>query len=145
MNPTDTTSHPILLFDGVCRLCNAWVDFVLEHDRKGAVRLAALQSVAAQKLVRRYGSGQEPADSVLLIKAGRMYEKSEAILQLASTLGGIWKILLVGHAVPRAWRDRLYDVVARNRFRWFGRRETCRLPDPEQLHRFVDDQTDVPG
>lgn len=140
LSPAETTSNPVLLFDGMCRLCNAWVDFVLEHDRRGTIRLAALQSEAARDLVRLYGGGEEPVDSVLLVKDGRIYQKSEAILQLASTLGGIWKILLAGYAIPCALRDRLYDVVARNRIRWFGRRETCRLPDPEQRHRFLDEE-----
>ena len=131
----------MLLFDGMCRLCNAWVDFVLEHDRRGTIRLAALQSEAARDLMRLYGGSTEPADSVLLVKDGCVYQKSEAILQLASALGGIWKLLLIGRAVPRTWRDLLYDGVARNRFRWFGSREHCRVPDPEQRHRFLDDES----
>ncbi|HEX8657858.1 MAG TPA: thiol-disulfide oxidoreductase DCC family protein [Hymenobacter sp.] len=130
-----------ILFDGVCNLCNGFVQFVIRHDPQGRFRFAALQSEAAQSLLSAHGltpaaQAAEP-ESVLLLKDGRLYSHSTAVLHIARTLGGGWQLARVGWVLPRSWRDALYRLVARNRYRWFGRRESCMLPTPALKARFL--------
>jgi predicted DCC family thiol-disulfide oxidoreductase YuxK len=130
-----------ILFDGVCNLCNGFVQFVIRHDPQGRFRFAALQSEAAQSLLSAHGlaSAAQAAkpESVLLLKGGRLYSHSTAVLHIAHALGGGWQLLGVGWVLPQAWRDALYRFVARHRYRWFGRRESCLLPTPALQARFL--------
>ena len=131
----------LILFDGVCNLCNGFVQFVIEHDPAGRFRFAALQSVAGQAVLAAHGLdanavATEP-DSVLLELDGQLYSHSDAVLRIARELGGPWRLLLAGYVLPRAWRDAAYRLVARNRYRWFGRQESCWLPTPELKARFL--------
>ena len=131
----------LILFDGVCNLCNGFVQFVIEHDPAGRFRFAALQSVAGQAVLAAHGLdanavATEP-DSVLLEQDGQLYSHSDAVLRIARELGGPWRLLLAGYVLPRAWRDAAYRLVARNRYRWFGRQESCWLPTPELKARFL--------
>ena len=131
----------LILFDGVCNLCNGFVQFVIEHDPAGRFRFAALQSVAGQAVLAAHGLdanavATEP-DSVLLELNGQLYSHSDAVLRIARELGGPWRLLLAGYVLPRAWRDAAYRLVARNRYRWFGRQESCWLPTPELKARFL--------
>ena len=131
----------LILFDGVCNLCNGFVQFVIEHDPAGRFRFAALQSVAGQAVLAAHGLdanavATEP-DSVLLELDGQLYSHSDAVLRIARELGGPWRLLLAGYLLPRAWRDAAYRLVARNRYRWFGRQESCWLPTPELKARFL--------
>ena len=128
----------IILFDGVCNLCNGFVQFVIRHDPTGRFRFAALQSEAAQALITAHGLAPAAApDSVLLLSDGHLYSHSTAVLRIAHRLGGIWRLAGVGWVLPRAGRDALYRFVARNRYRWFGRQEHCMLPTPELKSRFL--------
>jgi predicted DCC family thiol-disulfide oxidoreductase YuxK len=138
--PTPTGAEPggpVVLFDGVCNLCNGAVRFVVRHDRRGRFRFASLQSEAGQALLRRHGL--DPADlfSVVLVDGGRVTTRSDAALDVARGLGGAWRAAGLLRAVPRPVRDRVYDWVARNRYRWFGRRDACMLPSPELRARFL--------
>jgi predicted DCC family thiol-disulfide oxidoreductase YuxK len=128
----------IILFDGVCNLCNGFVQFIIRHDPAGRFRFAALQSEAGQALLAKYGV-ESPAvpDSVLLLSSGRLLSHSAAVLGIAQGLGGVWALAGVGRLLPRAWRDALYRFVARNRYRWFGRQESCMLPTPALKTRFL--------
>ena len=137
---TDSASA-IVLFDGVCNLCNGFVQFVIQHDPAGRFRFAALQSAAGQAVLKAHGLdaatlAAEP-DSVLLELDGRLYSHSNAVLRIARELGGPWRLLLAGYVLPRAWRDAVYRFVARHRYRWFGRQESCWLPTPELRARFL--------
>ena len=136
-----TSAPDIIFFDGVCNLCNGFVQFVIRHDPKQHFRFAALQSEAAQALLAGQGVtsamlGTEP-DSVLVLSGGRLYSHSTAVLRIARGLGGVWQLAGVGWVLPRPWRDALYRFVARNRYRWFGRQESCMLPTPELKSRFL--------
>lgn len=138
-------AHPVILFDGVCNLCNASVNFVMDHDEDGVFRMAALQSDVGQALLARHGyDGRTPAttppDSIALVEDGRLYFRSEAALRIAARLDGAWPLLKIFLAVPAPLRDVVYDWVARNRYRWFGTRDTCRLPTPDERARFLDYQ-----
>jgi predicted DCC family thiol-disulfide oxidoreductase YuxK len=130
-----------ILFDGVCNLCNGFVQFVIRHDPKGHFRFAALQSQAAQEMLARHGvvTAHLPTEpeSVLLLSGGRLYSHSTAVLRIAHALGGGWRLAGLGWVLPRAWRDALYRFVARNRYRWFGREESCMLPTPALKARFL--------
>ncbi len=123
----------IVLFDGVCNLCNGTVDFMLKRDGRGRFRYASLQGETAARL-----APTEPAmQSVLLWQDGKLYRKSGAGIRMIAGLGGAWSLVYLLLAVPRPLRDPVYDWIARNRYRWFGRRETCRLPAPAELERFL--------
>jgi predicted DCC family thiol-disulfide oxidoreductase YuxK len=129
--------HPILLFDGVCNLCNASVQWVLLHDKKGVFRFAAQQSEAGQELLKRHGRHTSTFDSVVLVDGDRIYIQSDAAIEVAVRLGGIWRLMGIFKIVPKVVRNGIYDWIARNRFRWFGKREQCMLPRPEWKERFL--------
>ena len=130
-----------ILFDGVCNLCNGFVQFIIRHDPQGRFRFAALQSEAGRALLVEHGFAPEAVaaepESVLLFSEGRLYSHSTAVLVIARRLGGIWRLAGVGQVLPRAWRDALYRFIARHRYRWFGRQESCLLPTPELKNRFL--------
>ena len=129
-----------ILFDGVCSLCNGFVQFVIRHDAAGYFRFAALQSAAGQALLAAHGQpnlASADPDSVVLVEAGRVYTHSAAVLRIAGHLGGLWRVAAVGWLLPRTWRDGLYRYVARHRYRWFGRQESCWLPTPALRERFL--------
>ena len=131
----------VILFDGVCNLCNGFVQFVIRQDPAGRFRFAALQSAAGQAVLKAHGLdaatlAAEP-DSVLLELDGQLYSHSDAVLRIARALGGPWRLLLAGYVLPRAWRDAAYRFVARHRYRWFGRQESCWLPTAELQARFL--------
>jgi predicted DCC family thiol-disulfide oxidoreductase YuxK len=128
---------PIVLFDGVCNLCNGSVQFLLKRDPEGRFRFAALQSDAGRRLMAEHGLDVDALSSVLLIEGGRVWQESSAALRIASHLPGAWKLLRVFAVVPRPLRDAVYRWIARNRYRWFGRTETCWLPTPELEARFL--------
>ena len=129
---------PIILFDGVCNLCNRSVQMVLRHDRKARFRFASLQSPVGEKLRGELGIDREKVDSVILVEDGRWYQESDAALRIARGLGGPWKLLGAFRLIPRPLRDAAYRLIARNRYRWFGKRETCWLPTPELRGRFLE-------
>lgn len=128
---------PVLLFDGVCNLCNASVQWILTHDARGTFRFAALQSDAGQSLLRRFGLDQVRFDSVILVEGDRIFMRSDAPLEIARRLGGLWTLAYGLKVIPRFLRDGVYNWIARNRYRWFGRREACMLPRPEWKERFL--------
>ena len=129
--------HPVVLFDGVCNLCNDAVDFVVRHDPERRFKLASLQSDAGQALLARYGLAEDPPDSIVLVERGRVYLRSTAALRIAAGLDGALPLLQAFLAVPPRLRDAVYRYIAENRYRWFGKRETCRLPTPEERARFL--------
>jgi len=125
----------VVLFDGVCNLCNASVLFVIDRDPGGRFAFAPLQSGVAARLLAHRGYGETSLGSVLLLEGGRVYERSTAALRVARRLGGWWPLLYAFIAVPRPIRDAVYDWIARNRYRWFGKEEACRIPTPELRSR----------
>jgi predicted DCC family thiol-disulfide oxidoreductase YuxK len=113
------------------------VDFILERDRKGTFRFAALQSEAGQRLLRGFELPTAEHRSLVLVEGDRVYLRSSAALRIARRLGGLWPALYLFIVVPPFLRDLAYDFVARNRYRWFGKRDTCRVPTPELADRFL--------
>lgn len=128
----------MLLFDGVCNLCNDSVQWVLKRDRKGIFKFAALQSETGQRLLQQLGFSQENFDTVVLVDGEKVFTRSDAPLEIARRLGGFWSLFSIFRIIPRFIRDAVYDWIARNRYRWFGRKEECMLPRPEWKSRFLD-------
>ena len=130
-------TNPIVLFDGVCNLCSTSVQFILQRDPVGRFRFASLQSDLAQRLLTEQGLDPKALDSVVVIDGDRLYRESDAALRIARDLKGAWKALTVFRVIPRPVRDWAYRLIARNRYRWFGKSETCWLPTPELRGRFL--------
>ena len=132
-------AHPVIVFDGVCVLCSRWVDFILRHDRAGRFQLAAMQGERGRALLLAHGLSADDPVSFLLVQDGRGYTDTDAIARVLRGLGRRWSAAgWVLSAAPHFVRDPAYRWVARHRYRLFGRREQCRLPDPAQAWRFLD-------
>jgi predicted DCC family thiol-disulfide oxidoreductase YuxK len=131
------TATPILLFDGVCNLCNSWVQLVIKHDKKGRFRFAALQSDAGQELLKKSGLPLSNFTSLVLIEGDKIYQRSSAALRIAKQLSGLWPLAYALIIIPPFIRDGVYNSIAGNRYRWFGRQDSCMMPTPELKQRFL--------
>ena len=127
----------VIVFDGVCVLCNGWVHFLLRHDRHGRYRFAAMQSLSGRTLLQANGLDPDDPVSFLLIEGDRAWTDTDAMVRVLQGLGGGWRMAGVIAWCPRFVRDRLYRQVARNRYRWFGRHERCLMPMPQHTGRFL--------
>jgi predicted DCC family thiol-disulfide oxidoreductase YuxK len=132
-----TQDKTLILFDGICNFCNNTVNFVLKHDKKDRFRFAALQSDSGKKMLLQYGLDPGQSNSIVLIEDGKAYLRSSAALHIAKNLGGIWVLMMVFSLVPVFIRDGIYNWVSRNRYKWFGKRETCRIPDELTKRKFI--------
>ncbi len=133
------TREPVILFDGVCNLCSASVNFVIDRDPGARFRFAPLQSEAGREILTAHGESIPVGDpdSIVLVEDGAVYERSTAALRIARDLGGPWSLLYVFIIIPAFVRDAVYRLVARNRYRWFGKSDACRVPTPELRARFL--------
>jgi predicted DCC family thiol-disulfide oxidoreductase YuxK len=128
--------HPVILFDGVCNFCDASVQFILNRDPNEAFQFASLQSDAGQELLKKYNV-PDNVDSMILIENDKVYYKSAAALRISRHLKGAWKLLYALIIVPAPIRNIVYDLIARNRYKWFGQKESCMLPPPNVRKRFL--------
>ena len=128
---------PLILFDGVCNLCNAAVQFVIKRDGTAKFRFAALQSSIGRKYLDRFGLKKD-VTTIILVKNGQAFEKSSAALEIARDLSGLWPLMYFFKVVPKIIRDAVYDFVARRRYKWFGRKDQCMIPTPALRARFID-------
>jgi predicted DCC family thiol-disulfide oxidoreductase YuxK len=125
----------VIFFDGVCGLCNGFVDFMMKIDKKNEYYFSPLQS--------EYASANLPVEftkdlkSIVYLNQGKVFTRSEAVIKILSEVGGIWKLALIGKVLPKSFSDFAYNLVAQNRYKLFGKKETCRLPTPEERSRFV--------
>lgn len=139
VSPPRLTASPqtaIIFFDGECLLCNGFVDLILSIDTAAIFALASLQGLTAQNLLPPRSDKAEDW-SMYYLENGTLYSQSDAVLAVMARLGGLWSVLSWGRIIPRPIRNRLYRLIARNRYRWFGRRDTCRMPDPQVQARFL--------
>ena len=127
----------VLYFDGVCNLCSSFVQFVIRHDRKQEFRFASLQSAAGQAVLKSQHLSTEEFHSTLLYDGQRYLLKSDVALTIFKSFGGAWSLLYGFMIVPRFIRDWVYDVVAKNRYRWFGKKDACMIPTPALKSRFL--------
>lgn len=130
-------AQPLVLFDGVCSLCNHSVDFLLRQDRTGRLRFASLQGETGALVGDIFSHPTAQLDSIVFVESDRLYTHSTAALRLLPYLSWYWQVGRVGWLVPRVLRDGLYGIVARNRYRWFGMRDTCRMPTEETRARLL--------
>lgn len=133
-------SRSIVLFDGVCNLCNASVNFIIDRDPKGRFQFAALQWPSGRALMQACGRDPHALDTLVLVEGSRCYTHSTAALRIARRLSGGWPLLAVLLALPRALRDPAYRLVSRQRYTWFGKQDACRLPTPELRSRFLGEE-----
>jgi len=132
-----TNQHLILLFDGVCNFCNFWVNFLLDRDKEDKFRFTPLQSEIGEKFLKKLCLSTKDFDTFVLIDEDKYYIKSTAALIVAKNLTGLWKMLYVFIIIPRPIRDSLYNLVAKNRYKLFGKREACRIPTSEERNKFL--------
>ena len=136
-SPDPINSQRIILFDGVCNLCNGWVKFVIQRDNKNHFKFTPLQSESGKQLLIRFGYETAKLSSIILIGKKKLYHKSDAVLEIFFILGGFWKAFYVFKILPLSLRDWMYDVVARYRYKLFGRQETCMIPTIDMRSRFL--------
>jgi predicted DCC family thiol-disulfide oxidoreductase YuxK len=132
--------NTIVLFDGVCNLCNGFVQFVLKHEKAAFIKFASLQSLAGQSLLKDHKIDQVNVDSIVLIHNQKAYIKSSAVLSLLKFMKFPWNVFVFLKIIPPLISDKIYDLVAKYRYRLFGRRESCWLPTPEYKSRFLDEE-----
>ena len=136
---TSNPSHSVILFfDGYCSLCNWSVDFVMQRDKKRLISFASLQSETAKKLLPEALVAKAEPDSLVVWTPAFLLDESDAVLFIAKLLDFPYNMALVMKIMPRSWRDHLYRFVARNRYKWFGKRDTCRMPTGDELERMLD-------
>ncbi|HEY3167972.1 MAG TPA: thiol-disulfide oxidoreductase DCC family protein [Candidatus Binatia bacterium] len=127
----------LVLFDGVCNLCTASVQFIIRHDQAAIFSFAPLQSEIGREICRTQGLDPADVQTFVLISRGRMLVRSDAAIEVVSRFGGAWKFLTILRLIPRVARDWIYSVVARNRYRWFGRTDACMIPTADVKARFL--------
>lgn len=130
-------THPIILFDGVCNLCNSSVQYVIKHDPNELFRFASLQGNTGQQLLKQYGLSTNDMNSFILVRDNKAYTRSAAALNVAKQLTGFAKLLYGFIIVPPFIRDAVYDLIARNRYKWFGKKDSCMIPTAALRSRFL--------
>lgn len=128
----------VVLFDGVCNFCDSSVQFIIKRDFKNYFKFAPLQSEFAANLFKEQGIDPTSFDSVVLWENGELYTKSTAALRIGRQLGVLWSLLYVFIIIPRFIRDAVYDLIARNRYKWFGKKDQCMIPSPEVRDKFIE-------
>ncbi|WP_273130347.1 thiol-disulfide oxidoreductase DCC family protein [Metabacillus sp. HB246100] len=131
------TAHTILLFDGICNLCNETVKFVIRYDKNEHFKFASLQSVEGQNLLKKHRLPTKDFNSFVMVKDNKVYTKSTAALMVCKTLGGAWSLLYLFIILPKPFRDAIYTYIAKHRYKWFGKKEECMIPTPEMKKRFL--------
>ena len=127
----------VIVFDGVCNFCNAFVNFVLKWDSPGLFRFGTLQSQPAQDILAQLHLSTRDYETFLLLENGKVFTKSTAALKVLRCLPGVWPWMYAFIIIPRPLRDMVYSVIARNRYQWMGKSDTCRVPTPEERARFI--------
>ncbi|MFD0049650.1 thiol-disulfide oxidoreductase DCC family protein [Actinomycetes bacterium NPDC127524] len=128
--------YDVILFDGVCNFCNGAVNFIIRHDSGSRFKFASLQSHYGEQLLDQHPHLKK-ADSIILLRGGKTYTHSSAALRIAGKMNGIIKAAALLFIVPKPFRDFFYNILAKNRYKWFGKRETCRIPTKEERTRFL--------
>lgn len=135
---TEKNYKQVILFDGVCNLCNSAVTFIIKRDGRDVFRFASLQSKLGIALLQKFDIDPIKTDSLILISGEKAFVKSSAALRISRGLSGVWPWLSVFLILPKYIRDGIYDGIARNRYKWFGKKESCMIPTPALKNKFVD-------
>ena len=136
--PHVQTGERVVLFDGVCRLCNGWAKFLIRHDRERSFRLCSVQSAEGQAILAWFGLPTDAFETMAYVEGEALFVRSDAVLRIVAQLPGAWRWLAWLRILPRALRDWCYDRIALNRYRLFGRYDSCLLPDPDHQGCFLD-------
>lgn len=128
----------LILFDGVCNFCNSSINFIIDHDPEKYFKFAPLQSELGQSILEQFNKNTDDFDSVILLKKNQLFQKSDAAIEITKHLSGSWKYLAVFGILPTFFLNFFYDIIAKNRYRIFGKTETCRIPTPELRERFCE-------
>lgn len=134
---SDLKDKGLILFDGVCNFCNTSVNFIIKNDKTDHFRFLPLQSDRGQKIIEQYNLDPENLQTVILLEQGRIYTRSTAALRIARKLSGGWKLMYGFIVVPAVIRDFFYNVISRNRYKWWGKRESCMIPTPDVKRKFL--------
>jgi predicted DCC family thiol-disulfide oxidoreductase YuxK len=136
--PNIGVSDKVILFDGVCKLCNAWSNFIIKHDRQRVFKLCSVQSKEGKQILLHFGLPSEFYETMLYVEGNQSFQKSEAFFQIMTQLGYPWKIVCIFKVIPKPLRDWMYDRIALNRYSLFGKYDYCTLPSPDHEARFLD-------
>lgn len=138
LQDSHNTTNGIVLFDGLCNFCNYWVRWIIRNDEKGYFRFASLQSIYSKNLLKQFGN--EPNfNSVVLIEDGQLYSGSTALIRISRGLSGIWKLAsFIFSCIPKVCLDLIYNWISQHRYEWFGKSDSCPIPSPELIGRFID-------
>ena len=134
---SDLKNKGLILFDGVCNFCNSSVNFIIKNDKTDHFRFLPIQSERGKKIVTEYNLDPENLQTVILLEQGRIYTRSTAALRIARKLSGGWKLMYGFVIVPSVVRDFFYNIIARNRYKWWGQRDSCMIPTPEVKRKFL--------
>jgi hypothetical protein len=134
---SDLKDKGLVMFDGVCNFCNSSINFIIRNDKTDHFRFLTLQSERGQKIIKQYNLDPENLQTVILLENGRIYTRSTAALRIARKLKGGWKIFYGFIIVPAVLRDFFYNIVAKNRYKWWGKKESCMIPTPEVRKKFL--------
>ena len=126
-----------MIYDGACKFCNGTLRFILKRDRHRVFSYAWLQTETGRRLAAAHGASPSD-DFIMLVLDGKLYDRSDAVLQILRKLGRGWQFFYLLHFIPKSFRDAVYHIIAKNRYRWFGRTETCEIPDQKYLDRFLE-------
>ena len=137
MNLQSSSNSKIILFDGICNFCNYWVNFIIDHDKQNIFKFAALQSEKGKELLDKFELPNDDFDSFILISQNKVYKKSSAAFEIAKQLNGWPKILIPFGILPHSLTDLIYDLVATNRYKFFGKKDACRIPTKEEKSKFL--------
>ena len=138
MMESDITLNNIVFFDGVCNFCNNSVNFLIDRDPNHTYKFASLQSDLARDILPKYGVDPLSMHSIILLKNGKIYQRSSAALEITKKMSGGWPLLGILKIIPAFVRDFCYNIIANNRYKWFGKLDSCRMPTPEIQERFLD-------
>jgi len=138
-DPITREEKILVLFDGVCNLCNSSVQFIIKRDTKGKFTFTSLQSRKGQEYLKRFGLNTNAFYSLIVIEGNKVYDKSDAALKIVRYLDGLWPVLVVFSVIPRPIRNFFYNLVSKNRYKLFGKQDQCMIPTPELKARFISD------
>ncbi|WP_020526329.1 thiol-disulfide oxidoreductase DCC family protein [Flexithrix dorotheae] len=127
----------VILFDGVCNLCNSSVNFIIDRDPQAKFKFTSLQSEEGQEILNEFNLPTKDFDTIIYVENGKLYNKSSAALKIAKGLNGAWPLLYIFYFLPKFFRDFFYNIIAKNRYKWFGKEDACRIPTPELKSRFI--------
>jgi len=129
--------NPVIIFDGICNLCCGWIQYLIRKDKTMKFRFVSIQSETGQKLLNEVNENDKKMESIIYLKENLYFRESSAVLEILTDIGGIWKLVAVLKLIPKPIRDKIYRIIAKRRYSYFGKRTTCLLPTPENKKRFL--------